>query len=74
MIKLILWLLWPSKLQDAEFNFSEMKVYSVERNGDRTVICHFSPKGKKLEWFAYCPLSTHERLLKSFRETIIKPV
>lgn len=66
MLKIIAWLLWPTKLQDGEFDINGMIVYGIERDSSTTMISYISC-GKLELCTLHCPLSTHNRMLQQFR-------
>ena len=63
--------------QDFSIDFSKLDAFSIERNGDKhepcTIIGHFltNADGTKnvAEWYLYCSIKTHARLVKEFNES-----
>lgn len=54
---------------DAEFDFSKLDVFSIERIQGKTIIGYVRDNtSETLEWGLECHISTHNRLVQEFRE------
>ena len=59
----------PTIFVDAEFDFSKLDVFSIERIKGKTIIGYIPDNSSQtMEWGLDCHITTHNRLVQEFRE------